>query len=211
MSEQVILDREAPPWAQRLQTDLNALMTRLDRKAVNAGSAAAEAAEAAAAAALLAPPVGMLADFAGSSAPSLWLLCYGQAVSRTTYAALFTVVGIAFGSGDGSTTFNVPDMRGRVAIGKDNMGGSGANRVTTAGSSLDGNTIGASGGSQFLHAHTHDYTDSTASGSNQFQSGGTTLLQNVTNPTKTTSSAGAGNSQNMPPGVIVNKIIYAGV
>lgn len=110
-------------------------------------------------------PVGTVQDFAGSTAPSGWLLCYGQAISRTTYAALFAVIGTAFGTGDGSTTFNVPDMRGGVAVGKDNMGGSAASRVTTAGSSIDGATLGANGGAQNhtlitaqIPSHTHTGT-----------------------------------------------------
>jgi len=93
-------------------------------------------------------PAGIMVDYAGSSAPSLWLLCYGQAVSRTTYSSLFSAISTAFGTGDGSTTFNLPDCRGRVAVGKDDMGGSAASRVTTAGSSVDGLTLGATGGAQ---------------------------------------------------------------
>lgn len=56
-------------------------------------------------------PVGAIISYGGSTAPSGWLLCQGQAVSRTTYADLFKAIGTAFGSGDGSTTFNVPDLR----------------------------------------------------------------------------------------------------
>src|SRR5207302_11385946 len=52
-----------------------------------------------------------------STAPTGFLLCDGSAVSRTTYTALFAVIGTTYGSGDGSTTFNVPDLRGRVAVG----------------------------------------------------------------------------------------------
>ena len=61
-------------------------------------------------------PAGMIAPFAGTTAPSGWLLCTGQAVSRTTYAGLFGIVGTTYGVGDGSTTFNVPDMTGRVPV-----------------------------------------------------------------------------------------------
>ena len=61
-------------------------------------------------------PVGTVFDFAGSSAPSGYLMCDGSAVLRTTYSALFAVIGTTYGSGDGSTTFNVPDGRGRVAV-----------------------------------------------------------------------------------------------
>lgn len=75
-------------------------------------------------------PIGIVSDFAGTTAPSGWLLCYGQAVSRTEYADLFAVIGTAFGTGNGSSTFNVPDMRGRVSVGKDDMGGTDAERMT---------------------------------------------------------------------------------
>ncbi len=68
-------------------------------------------------------PTGTVLAFAGSSAPSGFLLCDGRAVSRTTYTSLFSVIGTTYGSGDGSTTFNLPDMRGRVAVGSDaNLG-----------------------------------------------------------------------------------------
>jgi microcystin-dependent protein len=74
-------------------------------------------------------PPGVVVAFAGSAAPNGWLICDGSAVSRTTYAALFAAIATAYGSGDGSTTFNLPDLRGRVAVGKDDMGGSAANRL----------------------------------------------------------------------------------
>lgn len=80
--------------------------------------------------ALVTIPSGMLAPFAGTSAPSGWFLCYGQAVSRTTYAALFTAIGTTYGTGDGTTTFNLPDLRGRTIAGVDDMGGSAASRLT---------------------------------------------------------------------------------
>jgi len=60
---------------------------------------------------------GTVVDFAGSTAPTGWLLCDGSEVSRTTYAALFAVIGTTYGSGDGSTTFNLPDARGKATVG----------------------------------------------------------------------------------------------
>lgn len=74
-------------------------------------------------------PAGVIVAYAGSAAPSGWLFCDGSAVSRTTFAALFAAIATAYGSGDGSTTFNLPDLRGRVAVGKDDIGGVAANRV----------------------------------------------------------------------------------
>jgi len=68
-------------------------------------------------------PAGAVMPFAGATEPAGWLLCYGQAVSRTTYSSLFAAVGTLYGVGDGSTTFNLPDLRGRVVAGQDDMGG----------------------------------------------------------------------------------------
>jgi microcystin-dependent protein len=110
---------------------------------------------------------GAVLPYAGSSAPTGWLLCYGQAVSRSTYPDLFGVIGTTYGTGDGSTTFNLPDMRGRVAAGQDDMGGSSANRLTDQTGGLNGDTLGATGGSE-THTLTeaqmpeHDHTASTA-------------------------------------------------
>lgn len=91
-------------------------------------------------------PLGGMLPYIGTTAPnSSFVLPYGQAISRTTYAALFSLISTTFGSGDGSTTFNVPDLRGRTLFGLDNMGGSAALRLTTIGS---GTTLGAAGGGE---------------------------------------------------------------
>jgi microcystin-dependent protein len=103
-------------------------------------------------------PVGMVVPYAGNSAPSGWLLCSNVAVSRTTYSALFAVIGTTYGSGDGITTFNLPDLRGRVIAGRDDMGGFSAMRITSANSGIIGTTLGASGGSELLHQHQHNNT-----------------------------------------------------
>lgn len=109
---------------------------------------------------------GAVLDFAGTTAPSGWLMCYGQAVSRATYANLFAVIGTTYGAGDGANTFNLPDCRGRVGAGKDDMGGNVAGRLTTAGAGVNGATLGASGGAQThtlttvqMPAHNHGVTD----------------------------------------------------
>jgi len=102
-------------------------------------------------------PTGTVVAFAGSSAPSGWLLCDGGStgVLRTTYSALFAVIGTTYGAGDGSTTFNVPDLRGRVAAGRDNMGGTVANRITVGVSGITGTGLGQVGGNENLHGHNH--------------------------------------------------------
>jgi microcystin-dependent protein len=99
--------------------------------------------------------IGEIFDWTGSAAPALCVLPYGQTLSRTTYAELWTFAQaeIAAGStlynnGNGSTTFGILDCRGRVRAGKDNMGGSAASRLTGTSVSPDGNTLGANGGTQ---------------------------------------------------------------
>lgn len=63
-------------------------------------------------------PIGSIQAYAGTNPPGNWLICNGQAVSRTQYEKLFSVIGTTYGEGDGSTTFNLPDLRGKVAIGQ---------------------------------------------------------------------------------------------
>ncbi len=79
-------------------------------------------------------PVGSIIPYGGTVSPdtAIWLLAYGQAVSRTTYAALFALYGTTFGPGDGLSTFNLPNLRGRVIVGLDNMGGASANVIVAA-------------------------------------------------------------------------------
>jgi microcystin-dependent protein len=94
-------------------------------------------------------PVGGLLPYVGATAPnSAFVLPFGQAISRTTYATLFNLVGGTFGGGDGSTTFNVPDLRGRAVFGQDNMGGSAAGRITGAGGNFNGGVLGNTGGAE---------------------------------------------------------------
>lgn len=157
-------------------------------------------------------PTGAIMPYAAATAPTGWLLCYGQAVSRTTYAALFALVGTTYGAGDGSTTFNVPDLRGRVPAGQDNMGGTAANRITAAGSGITGTTLGASGGAEThtlvnaqLSSHTHSVSNTLISGSSGTLSN-TTLLRAVGNTTSGT--AGSGNAHNnTQPTIITTYII----
>lgn len=116
-------------------------------------------------------PVGAVIDYWGTTPPDGYLLCYGQEVSRTTYASLFAVIGTTAGAGNGSTTFNVPDYRGRVSAGKDDAGGTAAGRLTTAGSGLNGTLLGAAGGTESVTLteaqipdHTHTFSATTSSG-----------------------------------------------
>lgn len=92
-------------------------------------------------------PVGMVSDFAGSTAPTGWLLCFGQILTFVAYPELAALLTNTYG-GDGVTTFGVPDCRGRVSAGKDDMGGSAASRITVAGGNFNGTTLGGTGGQQ---------------------------------------------------------------
>ncbi|MBR0964774.1 tail fiber protein [Bradyrhizobium diazoefficiens] len=94
-------------------------------------------------------PIGSCIDFFGTTAPnSSFVLAYGQAVSRTAYSTLFSMFGTTYGTGDGSTTFNVPDLRGRVTAGRDDMGGVAASRLTNTYFGASATALGAAGGSQ---------------------------------------------------------------
>lgn len=112
-------------------------------------------------------PTGSIMSYAGSTSPSGYLLCDGAPISRTTYSTLFGIVGITYGAGDGSTTFNLPDLQGRVIAGKDNMSGTSANRLTGLSGGVNGDVLGASGGNE-----THLLTSSESGLPNHTHSGG---------------------------------------
>lgn len=99
-------------------------------------------------------PSGAVTAYASSSAPTGWLTCNGQAVSRAVYADLFAAIGTVYGVGDGSTTFNVPDLRGRNPL----MASSTANMAQSAGESNHTMTISE------LVAHTHTYDGNNGAG-----------------------------------------------
>ncbi|MDH4262910.1 MAG: phage tail protein [Spirochaetia bacterium] len=83
-------------------------------------------------------PPGMISAYGGATAPTGYLLCQGQAVSRTTYAALFAVIGTTFGAGDGTTTFNLPDLRGIFARGA----GTNGTLLKANGGTMTGGSVG---------------------------------------------------------------------
>lgn len=99
------------------------------------------------------PPAGSVNMYAGATAPLGWLLCDGSAVSRATYTDLFAVIGTLYGSGDGSTTFNLPDLRGRTVVGAGSGPGLTPRALTASGGS-ETVTLGASE----IPAHTHTGT-----------------------------------------------------
>lgn len=119
-------------------------------------------------------PVGTVFPYAGSSAPSGFVLCDGALYDRTAYAALFAVVGTTYGNTTGSN-FRVPDLRGRMPLGKDDMGVGSANRVTAGSADI----LGGSGGEENhqlvtgeLPAHTHNGPSHTHNGPSHTHTGG---------------------------------------
>jgi microcystin-dependent protein len=181
-------------------------------------------------------PVGTIWVYAGTTAPSGWLLCDGSAISRTTYSDLNTLLNAAsypYGSGDGSTTFNIPDIRGRVVAGQDDMGGTSANRLTAAvAESLNGDTLGATGGAEThqltiaqMPQHQHGGAtgqvsetsmENTAPQNNNSAGGGSFQMTGNSNDsyahTHTIANEGGnGVHNNVQPTIILNYIIRTGV
>jgi microcystin-dependent protein len=182
-------------------------------------------------------PLGGMIEYTGTTAPnSSFVLPFGQAISRTIYATYFSLVGTTYGVGDGSFTFNVIDKRGRLSAGKDDMGGSPANRITNSGSGITGTNLGATGGAETvtlsrtnlpqidlvgdgtltitLNSGTAVYGGLNNSGS--FSSGGTGSVLNATQITAAASGhlylTGAANpaqtaTNKMPPTAIVNYLL----
>jgi len=153
--------------------------------------------------------IGEIKVFAGESIPDGWLLCEGQAAHRVTYAALFAATGTYYGAGDGSTTFNLPDMRGAVIVGTGHGGGY---KTQPLGTSL--------GEAEHVliedEMPTHNHPPLTG---NSFivalASGGTANTQAGTTQRRGDATTGnAGGNQphnNMQPYVAMNVAIYTGV
>lgn len=156
-------------------------------------------------------PTGSIIPFGGGFAPSGWLFCDGSNQSRTTYATLYAVLGDVFGAGDGSTTFGLPDLRGRVVAGKDNMGGTTASRLTAP--RVTGTTLGAVGGAEThtlllteIPAHTHS-TGIYASGGSSPPAPVAASATRTGSPYDTSSQGSGTAHNNVQPTMILNYII----
>jgi microcystin-dependent protein len=127
-------------------------------------------------------PAGVINMWATTTAPTSWLLCDGTAVSRTTYAALFAVISTTYGVGDGSTTFNVPNLKGKVPVGRDSadssfdtMGETGGAKTHTLSSSESGVPVhghantATFNGTAASHNHTQDSHNHTQNSHNHTQ------------------------------------------
>jgi len=171
-------------------------------------------------------PAGGLLAFAGSAAPDGWLLCDGSTISRTTFAVLFAVIATTYGVGDSSTTFEIPDMRSRVAVGLDSSsvnftsigGTSGSEKHTLTTSELASHSHGS--GSLSANAvgnHAHSISGFGGGGGNGIN------MDNDSSPITTvtgmagahghsvsgsTSSAGSGTAHNIvQPSITINWLI----
>jgi microcystin-dependent protein len=152
-------------------------------------------------------PTGTVIDFASVTPPAGWLLCNGQAVSRSTYAALFAVIETTFGAGDGSTTFNVPDLAGRVTAGYDPGNATGRLTGSTA-QGVSAAAIGNAGGEQAhtqilaeLVSHNHGVTDPGHTHQTLVNNGGTTGGGNTYPPG---SGSGVTTNESPSPGTTSN-------
>jgi microcystin-dependent protein len=181
-------------------------------------------------------PTGALTPFASSTVPTGWLLCDGQAVSRTTYAELFAIISTNYGTGNGTTTFNVPNLKGRVPVGLDSAqtefdvlaetGGAKTHTLTTAQMPVHTHTQNAHTHTQDAHNHaitpiyqtvdeaagfgltaaSPGFTDRVYVNGTALNSGNTTATNQ--NATATNNNAGSGDAHNnLQPYLVINYII----
>lgn len=141
-------------------------------------------------------PIGAIVPYVSDTMPTNWLLCDGDAISRTEYAELFSIIGTTFGAGDGSTTFNLPNLKGRVTVGRQP-------------SDSDFSSIGKTGGSKYIQEHYHEYKYGSAVGGD-----GSALTYASTTGTQVNKQAiqnvkgvQTGNSGNLQPYMATNYII----
>ena len=169
---------------------------------------------------LSASPTGSIIIFAGTTAPTGWLLCDGSAVMRTRYSVLFGVIGTTFGAGDTTTTFNVPDLRQKTIVGVGTnttnnyaLGGTGGEENHT----LTVNEIPAHSHTITDPGHTHSLPNTAANDQNNDGIAGSNKLSSIKSTVADTNSAvtgitinttgGGAAHNNMPPYMALNYII----
>jgi microcystin-dependent protein len=174
-------------------------------------------------------PPGTMVGYGGDTAPNGWLLADGAAVSRTTYAELFAVYGTKYGAGDGSTTFNLPNVKGRVLVGRDGAqtefdvlgetGGVKTHALVIGEMPSHGHSAGNHSHGNDAHGHTANYytegaddylghrvSGRTLIGGNSSGHGGTSI--NIHNSgTIIPNEGGGGAHQNLQPYLVANVII----
>ncbi len=148
-------------------------------------------------------PIGTILPFAGTTAPTGYHLCDGTPLSRTTYSDLYAVIGDAFGNGDGSNSFNVPDLRGRFIRGVDGSAGvdpDASTRTAMASGGNVGDNVGSIQADAFK-SHTHSFV----LGGDGFAAG--TVAQRTTNNLATGGTNATGGNETRPVNAYLNYII----
>ena len=144
-------------------------------------------------------PAGFVMAYAHETIPSGWIECNGAAISRTTYADLFGAIGTHYGTGDGSSTFNIPDLRGQFIRGWDHGAGNdpdAANR-TNRGDGTVGDNVGTKQASQ-NKAHTHSVENTIEYSASQINKSGTSHSRSI----KTTITSGSdGGTESRPKNI----------
>lgn len=145
--------------------------------------------------------IGEIVAFPFDTLPSKWLLCDGAAVSRSTYAELFALMGTEYGAGDGTTTFNLPNFAGKMILGWDDTV---FNRFDETGGEIR-HTLTTTE----MPAHTHTLLRTQTSGATQSVAQGPGATSNTS--LSTGSAGGGGSHNNMPPYGVAKIAIYTGV
>lgn len=154
-------------------------------------------------------PIGTMAMWPTSTAPTGWLVCDGSQVSRTTYSALFAVIGTVFGQGNGTTTFHLPDARGRFPRGYSGLSGldpDAASRTAMNAGGATGNNIGTVQDDAF-EAHSH--TVNTEAGLNGPEAGAVPDPSGSTTPTTFNTGESGTSTETRPKNFAINFIIRA--
>lgn len=159
-------------------------------------------------------PIGTITPYGGDSDPDYWLICDGRAISRTTYADLFAVIGTTYGTGDGSTTFNIPDLSGKVAIGSGtnySLGSTGGKSELTLSAAVGAADSRANGiaylgenRSEYQSAHIYSYNLQASS----YNTSSSSSYWNHSTPV-TEATGTDRNVTNMQPYIVTNYIIKA--